>query len=534
MIPGRCKYSTVIIFFVKLHDSNETHKLSILKLTFRSAANYIGEHHPNHPAILSPQWIIQSLIHQSHQSYSKYSARRIEPPKPKLNLQQTPSFRSSKIPKTKSKSKTKLKSSMIFQGMIFCIIPCSSSENYFNTSVSVLEDKICSNGGVMISKRIVEALLKDAKKQKNQPSSLFQQRVVCVVFMGRMVPNFTNRNAWLTIIEQQNCCPLIPVNPNYIQCCINEELEFSPDLHPILFQPQLYPLRRLPLHFFDSSSKQASKIVAAVSGFVGIERFGIMQMIKHMGAEYTENLTKSNTHLICKKAEGPKYERGLIWSIHVLSVDWLYHILKYGYGGATEGRQKGNNENSDISGCEKNFYFAMDDDKLATKLDSKHANDSASLKKSSAVDPLSFEKEENKRETTPVEGKTSPTTMFQNLHRPLSLELDKQIQSALQKLQTPIEETNNNLNNMNAINRVVHRDRKRRPRSFPVKVTKKVIREPGSSEDEEDMSNANDFEVEEHIKTNAKGDEEFQDENEDGLLGSLVESQAVWYAPHLG
>jgi topoisomerase (DNA) II binding protein 1 len=69
-------------------------------------------------------------------------------------------------------------------------------------------------------------------------------------------------------------------------------------------------------------------------------------MIREVGAEYTDNLKSKNTHLICKEASGKKYEKACEWGLHVVSVDWLYHVVRFGY----------------IEGCETKFSLKKSQD----------------------------------------------------------------------------------------------------------------------------------------------------------------------------
>lgn len=59
-------------------------------------------------------------------------------------------------------------------------------------------------------------------------------------------------------------------------------------------------------------------------------------MLREIGAEYTDNLSRKNTHLICKEARGAKYVKALEWGLHAVSVEWLYHVMRYGYREGSE------------------------------------------------------------------------------------------------------------------------------------------------------------------------------------------------------
>jgi hypothetical protein len=102
-----------------------------------------------------------------------------------------------------------------------------------------------------------------------------------------------------------------------------------------------------------SISSKSGGIKVSVTGFVGSERTGIIHVLRVLGALYTENMRSSNTHLICKETKGPKYDKAVKWGLHVVSVNWLYHIMEYGLGG-----KDGDNE----TGCEDRFSLAFPPD----------------------------------------------------------------------------------------------------------------------------------------------------------------------------
>lgn len=489
--------------------------------TCRFVALYIEDNHPNRPAIVSPHWIIQSLQSQALQSTSSFPARRIESkPKPKP-VPKTPFPLPSKI-KTASNPIPK---SNIFQGMIFSIIQSSPSENFFKSSISTLEQQIRSNGGLMLSNRILEALEKDVKKNRET------HRILCVVFLGRLVKNYATRSALLTKVERFKFCPMVLVNPNYIQCCIHEKMEFLPNLYPILFQPQPYPLHGLPDAFLtsrkeDKIGQSKHGIVAAVSGFVGVERFGIVQILKQIGADYTENLTRSNTHLICKKAEGPKYERGLVWSLHVVSIKWLFHILKYGFEGDNEKKLKTISESKDIIGCEPQFYF---DEKKVLRVKESHRqhNILEARKKNVATQPNSVRKDKNEK----FDQKST-------ILEPISSNQKQLIKSSLLKLQHPLAKTNTESQSVSSssngtlnIGLAGRRKRKRRPLSLSLDKHKNTIKKSEINIHEDDNVRDGDKEILNQNDKRVEPDKEKDSfENEDDTFGSLVESQAIFYA----
>jgi NAD-dependent DNA ligase len=60
------------------------------------------------------------------------------------------------------------------------------------------------------------------------------------------------------------------------------------------------------------------------SNFETEERENLELLIRLVGATYTPALKqRGTTHLICKRPEGPKYERAIDCDIRVVTVQWL-------------------------------------------------------------------------------------------------------------------------------------------------------------------------------------------------------------------
>ncbi|KAI9310397.1 BRCT domain-containing protein [Obelidium mucronatum] len=53
------------------------------------------------------------------------------------------------------------------------------------------------------------------------------------------------------------------------------------------------------------------------------EAQNLIQLVKRIGAKYTEELSTDNTHLICVYGKGPKYEKAKEWSIPCVSPEFL-------------------------------------------------------------------------------------------------------------------------------------------------------------------------------------------------------------------
>ncbi|KAJ3149642.1 Chitin synthase, class 5 [Geranomyces variabilis] len=60
------------------------------------------------------------------------------------------------------------------------------------------------------------------------------------------------------------------------------------------------------------------------------ESEALVDLVKRMGANYTDELTTDNTHLVCAQPKGPKYEKAVEWNIPVVSPDFLKACLAQG------------------------------------------------------------------------------------------------------------------------------------------------------------------------------------------------------------
>ncbi|KAJ8712780.1 hypothetical protein PYW08_008084 [Mythimna loreyi] len=66
---------------------------------------------------------------------------------------------------------------------------------------------------------------------------------------------------------------------------------------------------------------------AAISGWRDDERDRVTFCVEHIGAKLTPYMTRDNTVLICKRAEGNKFRRAREWGIPVVTAAWLTDLL---------------------------------------------------------------------------------------------------------------------------------------------------------------------------------------------------------------
>ena len=379
---------------------------------FQEARVYC-QYHPRGPIAVTPRWILACLHHgmvldfpSSFPSPPPIPIPMLPGPSKKrksvMIVDDNNTKRKSKaaLANDKSSSKMKFKQSTIFQGDIFVVIrpqqlPSSlSNGTCLEYTQEEMENTITNAGGLILSKRILEAIKKDLARKRQQQQQ--QQQQQASQRRRRKTHNDNNNESEsiensndkrryfvvssgghsnlhhskyhpllgeLTKSLQQSLLPtngadktdlssmIEPVSPIWITSCIQEGYVYNPTQYPTLFQPQSYHLRLFP---------KETKFLVSVTGFVDASRYGIIWMLRSLGAEYTDNLKAKNTHLICCTSVndennnhnvvfgGAKYVKAQEWGLHVVTLDWLYHCMRYGYE----------------EGCEDKFLAARLEDKM--------------------------------------------------------------------------------------------------------------------------------------------------------------------------
>jgi len=353
--------------------------LSILLLcdtsndALQKAARVITTHHSNFPSMVSPLWVIESYKHSALQSILAYPSAGEE------HLDSN--YSNDRIKSTKKGatflSRTSLLSSTtsnvsIFRGCLFSLvrsstlIECDQPKPKFVTSANVefdpneLEALIKAHGGQTLSSKLLDALRADEENTVG-----LTKRKCHVVCWGESPPRLET-NPLVSQLERHNLCEITFVTPIWVQACVSVRKRIRPERMPLVLMPQLWPMKSAlnviyqPKQFGGNRKEKTDltsnyrhryhRLEISLTGFQGTEKSVIVHLIDAIGGVYHDNMSNVNTHLVFKKnPTGLKLEKAIEWGLNVVSIHWLYHILKYGYGGV----------HKDELCCEKRFSFGV-------------------------------------------------------------------------------------------------------------------------------------------------------------------------------
>jgi len=102
--------------------------------------------------------------------------------------------------------------------------------------------------------------------------------------------------------------------------------------------PPITPLH-LPVPFTETLPGMKNSLIT-ISGYEAKERSIVKHMINFLGGNYTGHMTRTHTHLICKKATGEKYTKAIEWGIPVVSAKWLGDMIQTGQDFPAKGKSK--------------------------------------------------------------------------------------------------------------------------------------------------------------------------------------------------
>nr|CAG4640677.1 EOG090X027U [Eulimnadia texana] len=99
-------------------------------------------------------------------------------------------------------------------------------------------------------------------------------------------------------------------------------------LNDVVIKEQLLPPWQV-LHFptpFGEAERPCKQMRASISGFEGDDRTRVKFMCDSIGLKYTGHFSRQHDLLICRKPEGPKYQKAREWKKPVVTLLWLNEV----------------------------------------------------------------------------------------------------------------------------------------------------------------------------------------------------------------
>ena len=300
----------------------------------RQAARIIARRAKGRPVQVAPSWVLDSLktkrlapsvshppIHvqvaNKENINNEYHNDKTAIDRPVLGMSRVVKRRKMNTDTTGSTTLATTKSrpytSNIFRGCFFAGNRVAPSDGCVDFRMTQVMRLVADNGGRPVEDKLLPALEADKRAGR-------QRRQCFVVFWGGYSKTHIAMYPLLSSIRSKDLCDIIPVSPVWLLSCITEKRICPPNEYPLLFEPQSWTIQKLP-----------NTLRVAVTGFVRSERAGIIHVLRSAGVAFTENLTPSNTHLVCKDSTGAKFEKAMEWGVSTVSADWLYHCMQHGY-----------------------------------------------------------------------------------------------------------------------------------------------------------------------------------------------------------
>ena len=271
------------------------------------------------------------------------------------------------------------KTSNLLRGYLFVLLRISNPPGWMvDYDTKDLERLIRTNGGQILSLKLLEALKGDLLRQqqnsKRTKDDIVKRKCHVLCWGGNGSSANLQQQQFalhplLSQIQRKAICDVVTVTPNWLQTSMEEQSIVDHTSLPLLFQPQAWPWRRLVTANMNNDTSNGSKqqqqqnthksiskklvdesvatitVRISVTGFVGSERQAVVQAIQAMGAIFDNAMhQQKTTHLICADLAIPsqqhnkKVQKAREWKIHVVTTDWLYHVLQHGNDEACESR----------------------------------------------------------------------------------------------------------------------------------------------------------------------------------------------------
>ena len=115
----------------------------------------------------------------------------------------------------------------------------------------------------------------------------------------------------------------IALNELWLEACINQNRIVPEALSPFYSSLIITSQPELPNKF--------GSLRISITGYAGIEREYYARIITTLGATYTENLSRKNTHLIAASKNGPKYDFANSVNITIVSASWIIDSARAGF-----------------------------------------------------------------------------------------------------------------------------------------------------------------------------------------------------------
>jgi hypothetical protein len=279
------------------------------------AAQAVTSYHANSPPAVSPIWVLESWKQNLLATPSKF------PP-----IKTAAVLTKHKSVDSKTSLSKKKSASSVFRGSLFSLVRIAPPGWAVDFDSKEQESLIKAHGGQILTLKLMDAMGVDAKNGG--------QRRQCFVVCWGGRPRL-DLNPILSQLQRNDVCELVLVTPVWLRACIMVQKLVRLERMPLALMPQPWPLRKLE-----------SNLSISLTGFQGTEKAALIQLIKSIGGTFHNEMSSSNTHLICKeKASGLKLQKAIEWGLHIVSIDWVDHIVEHGYGGKEKAK----------GGCEVRF-----------------------------------------------------------------------------------------------------------------------------------------------------------------------------------